>query len=244
MKTIEYTVIIPAYNEEELLPGTFTALKSAMTTVAMAGEVIVVDNNSTDNTAEIARKFEARVIFEKINQISRARNAGAKYARGIYLLFLDADTLISPDLLQTALQNLKNKQYSGGGSTFIPDKTIKPFYQRGVDIWNWFSVRSEIAAGSFIYCLRDGFEAVGGFSEKVYASEEVWFSINYKRWGRTRGLSFKIIDTAPVITSMRKIDWYSSPQIILMLVLLVLCPFIMRSRTLCHLWYYRPRIHR
>ncbi|MHC4458782.1 MAG: glycosyltransferase family 2 protein, partial [Planctomycetota bacterium] len=189
----QYSVIIPAYNEEELLADTLKALKAAMMTVTMHGEIIVVDNNSTDKTAEIARKFEARVIFEKINQISRARNAGAKHARGIYLLFLDADTLISPDLLQTALQNLKNKQCSGGGSTFAPDKKIKTFYQRGMDIWNWFSVRSEIAAGSFIYCLRDGFEAVGGFSEKVYASEEFWFSINYKRWGKKRGLGFKII---------------------------------------------------
>ena len=157
---IQYSVIVPAYNEEELLPGTLQALKAAMTTVAVDGEVILVDNNSTDKTAEIARKFEARVIFEKINQISRARNIGAKHARGYYLLFLDADTMISPGLLQTALENLKNRQCCGGGSTFIPDKKIKPVYQRGMDIWNWFSVRSEIAAGSFIYCLRDGFEAV------------------------------------------------------------------------------------
>jgi len=244
MKIIEYTVIIPAYNEEELLADTLKALKEAMMTVSMHGEILVVDNNSTDKTAEIARRFEAGVIFEKINQISRARNAGAKHARGFYFLFLDADTLISADLLQTALQNLKNKQCSGGGSTVIPDKKIKPFYQRGMNIWNWFSVWSEIAAGSFIYCLRDGFEDVGGFSEKVYASEEIWFSLNYKRWGKKRGLGFKIIDTAPVITSTRKFDWYSSQRIILMLFLIVLCPFIIRSRSLCNLWYYRPGIHR
>jgi glycosyltransferase involved in cell wall biosynthesis len=241
---IPYSVIIPAYNEEELLPDTLKALKAAMTVVTMHGEVIVVDNNSTDNTAEIAKTFGAKIIFEKINQISRARNAGAKNAEGQYFIFLDADTLISPGLLQTALLNLKNRRCSGGGSILKPDKKIKPFYQRGMDIWNCFSVRSEIAAGSFIYCLRDGFEAVGGFSEKVYASEEVWFSINYKRWGKKRRLGFKIIDTAPVITSTRKFDWYSSPRIILMLFLFVLCPFIMRSRTLCNLWYYRPGIHR
>ncbi|MHC4458541.1 MAG: glycosyltransferase, partial [Planctomycetota bacterium] len=80
--------------------------------------------------------------------------------------------------------------------------------------------------------------------EKVYASEEFWFSINYKRWGKKRGLGFKIIDTAPVITSTRKLDWYSSPRIILKLSLIVLCPFIIRSRTFCNLWYYRPGIHR
>jgi glycosyltransferase involved in cell wall biosynthesis len=239
---IHYSVIIPAYNEEELLPHTLEALQTAMSEVLMKGEIIVVDNNSSDKTPDIAKQYEAKPVFEPINQISRARNAGARHARGIYLLFLDADTLISPGLLQTALDNLKNKLCGGGGSTVLPDKKIKPFYQRGLEIWNWFSVRSEIAAGSFIYCLRDGFEAVGGFSEKVYASEEVWFSMEYKRWGKKRGLGFKIINTAPVITSTRKFDWYSSPQIILMLLLVVLCPLIVRSRRLCDLWYCRPGV--
>ena len=239
---VHYSVIIPAYNEEELLPQTLLALKKAMAEVFMEGEVIVVDNNSSDKTPYIAKQFEANTVFEPINQISRARNTGARHARGIYLLFLDADTLISPELLQSALDHLKDKRYGGGGSTVLPDKKIPPYYQRGLNFWNWFSVRSEIAAGSFIYCLREGFEAVGGFSEKVYASEEVWFSMDYKRWSNKRGLGFKIIETAPVVTSTRKSDWYSSPRLILMMLMVVLCPFIVRSRRLCGLWYCRPGV--
>jgi len=241
---IHYSVIIPAYNEEELLPHTLRALDTAMLTSPMAGEVIVVDNNSTDKTADIAQQFGAKTIFEKFNQISRARNAGAHHAQGRYFIFLDADTLISPALLQTALHNLQNNTYCGGGSTVRPDKKINRFYQRGLNFWNWFSLKFEIAAGSFIYCRREGFKAVGGFSEKVYATEEVWFSISYKQWGKTRGTGFKIIDTAPVITSARKFDWFSRPQIIRMLLLIVLFPFFFRSRTLCSLWYYRPNTHR
>ncbi|UCH22819.1 MAG: glycosyltransferase [Deltaproteobacteria bacterium] len=244
MKTIEYSVIIPAYNEEALLARTLEALRAAMMTVALMGEVIVVDNNSTDKTPKIAQKFGADIIFEKINQISRARNTGAKRARGRYLIFLDADTLISPKLLQTALENLKDNACCGGGATVRPDKSIKPFYQRGLDFWNRFSAKFGVAAGSFIYCLREGFEAVGGFSEKVYASEEIWFSIHYKRWGKTKGMGFKVINQAPVITSTRKFDWFSGPQIILILFLIVLFPFIIRSRTLCNLWYYRPEATR
>jgi glycosyltransferase involved in cell wall biosynthesis len=240
---IYYSVIIPAYNEEELLPHTLAALQKAMAEVGMKGEIIVVDNNSSDQTPYIAGQFDAHTVFEPINQISRARNTGARHARGKYLLFLDADTLVSPDLLQSALDNLTDKHYGGGGSTLLPDKKIQPHYQRGLTIWNWLSVRSEIAAGSFIYCLREGFEAVGGFSEKVYASEELWFSMDYKRWCKKRGLGFKIIDSAPVVTSTRKFDWYSSQRIILMLLLVVLCPFIVRSRRLCDLWYHRPPTH-
>ncbi len=79
-----------------VLPATLDALQKAMKAIDMAGEMIVADNNSRDRTPEIAREHGAIVVFEPINQISRARNAGAKAARGRYLIFLDADTIISP----------------------------------------------------------------------------------------------------------------------------------------------------
>jgi glycosyltransferase involved in cell wall biosynthesis len=238
---IDYSVIIPAYNEETFLPDTLDALKQAMSAVELKGEVIVVNNNSTDNTEWVARQHGVDVIFEKVNQISRARNVGAKNSQGHFLIFLDADTLITPELLQQALNNLKNKNCCGGGSTVDPDKNLKPFYQKGLDLWNWISVRFKFSAGSFIYCLREGFEEVGGFSEKVYASEEIWFSMSYKRWGKLKGMTFNIIDQAPVITSTRKFDWFSTPRIFLMLFLIVFFPFIMRNRSLCSLWYHRPK---
>ena len=57
--------------------------------------------------------------------------------------------------------------------------------------------------------VREGFEAVGGFSEAVYASEEIWFSRQLKRWGRERGLAFEVLDVDPVVTSARKLEWFS-----------------------------------
>lgn len=49
-----------------------------------------------------------------------------------------------------------------------------------------------MTAGSFFFCLREGFRATGGFSEKVYAGEEIWFSRELKRWGIHRGFRFVI----------------------------------------------------
>ena len=63
------------------------------------GEVLVVDNNSSDQTASVAKSQKVKVVFEPINQISRARNTGARSARGRFLVFLDADTQISFELL-------------------------------------------------------------------------------------------------------------------------------------------------
>ena len=77
-----FSVIIPAYNEEKYLPAALSAVNKAIETAPMVGEVVVVDNNSTDRTAAIAAELGARVVFEPVNQISRSRNAGAKAAGG------------------------------------------------------------------------------------------------------------------------------------------------------------------
>lgn len=237
---VAYSVIIPAYNEENYLPRTLDALQAAMAAIDRPGEIIVVDNNSTDATAEIARRRGARVVFEKINQISRARNAGAMDARAENLLFLDADTLISAELLGRALDNLQQKDCCGGGATVSPDRPLESLYQFGLLFWNRLSVKLGVAAGSFVYCRKEGFEAVGGFSEKVYVGEEIWFSINYGKWGKAHGQKFKIIDRTPVITSTRKLDWYSKFQTLTILLLMMFFPFISRYRFLCRFWYRRP----
>ena len=68
-----YSVVVPAFDEEALLPATLAALKEAMAAVPHRGEVVVCDNNSKDRTAEVARAAGARVVFEPRNHIARAR---------------------------------------------------------------------------------------------------------------------------------------------------------------------------
>lgn len=239
--TILYSVIIPAYNEESLLPATLAALKNAMEDIEYPGEIIVVDNNSTDNTAQIAFGFNVRVIFEPVNQISRARNTGAKAACGQYLVFLDADTIISPKLLDRALKNLSSGKCCGGGVKveFDLDNSL-PVARLALALWNWTSINFKLAAGCFIYCLKDTFCAVNGFSEKVYASEEIWFSLSSKAWGRKRCLDFCIISESPILTSARKFKWFSISQLFVMGSLIAFFPFAPGFRKLCPMWYKRP----
>ena len=237
---LPYCVIIPAYNEEHFLPRTLESLSEAMATIPASGSLVVVDNNSTDRTADVAREFGATVVFEKYNQISLARNTGARHAAAPHLVFLDADTLITATLLQKALGNLLRSDCCGGGATVAADRPLKPFYKAALGFWNRLSVRLHMAAGSFIYCCKDGFDAVGGFSEDVYVGEEIWFSIDYRRWGRSRGKEFIIIDDAPVVTSTRKLDWFSKSRTTSMLLPMLLFPFIARHRALCGYWYQRP----
>ena len=236
----DYSIVVPAYNEEALLPATLEHLAAAMAVLSFRGEVVVCDNNSTDATGEVARAAGARVVFEPVNQISRARNTGAQAAQGRFLVFVDADTHITSGLLGEALERLASGDTCGGGSTVVMDGAPSALEEHVIARWNGFSRWMRLAAGSFIFVLREAFQAVGGFSEKVYASEEIWFSRDVKRWGRKRGLDFVIIEGHPVLTSGRKGVWYPPAVLFVVMLGLVLFPFLLRSRAFCWLWYRRP----
>ncbi|MGB0259485.1 MAG: glycosyltransferase, partial [Coraliomargarita sp.] len=178
-----------------------------------------------------------QVVFEPINQISRARNAGAAASSGKHLIFVDADTRISPGLLRDALQGLQSGQLVGGGSVIRFEGEINAMGRFGIRLWERVSRFTNTAAGSYLFCLREAFEAEGGFDEKLYASEEVRMSKRLKRWGRKQGLRFEILDKHPALTSPRKLDWYSGPQ---MLGYILLAPISVYSRRMCAFWYKRP----
>ena len=233
------SVIVPAYNEEKYLSQTLERLSEILEGVD--AELIVVDNNSTDKTAEIARGYGARVVFESVNQISRARNAGAKMAQGKYFVFIDADTLVEKKHLEIAVKNLSSGKCVGGGAFVLLDGELPFLGRKLTSLWNWISKTYSLAAGSFLYCTREGFETVGGFSEVVYASEEIWFAKALKKWGKRQEMDFRILETA-VISSGRKFEWYSPLYLFLVIVFFGLFPFATRSKRLSKIWYKRPKM--
>lgn len=237
---VDYSIIVPAYNEADYLSDTLSALQRAMQLQARRGELIVVDNNSSDDTAAIAEKSGARVIFEPINQISRARNAGARKANGRYLLFVDADTHVSPELLENALVNLDSGRCCGGGAVVAFDHLPTRASELGLKAWNGLAARLHLAAGCFVYARSEAYADVGGFSEVVYASEEIWFSRRLRHWGRARGEKFCIIAEHAAVSSGRKLEWFGPWQQTALLLLVVLFPFFVRFKRLCGFWYKRP----
>jgi len=240
MFPIDYSIIIPAFNEDAYLPQALHSVNSSIAGVPGKAEVIVVDNNSTDRTAEIAHIMGARVVPEPINQIARARNTGARAALGRYLIFVDADTKVTTGLLTKALENMKSGRIVGGGVVVAADRPLEPAAQSIFDAWNRFSQLFNIAAGCFVYCERVAFEAIGGFSQRVYASEELWFSIHMNLWAWRNGKRFRVIRDQPAVTSIRKLDWFSPARLMLSSLLLTFFPLALFSRRLCHLWYQRP----
>ncbi len=237
----DFSLIVPAFDEEQELPRTLPVLLEAMKKCGRRGELIVVDNNSTDRTPEIAREHGARVVFEAHNQISRARNAGARAAKGAHLVFVDADTLIPPELLDAALANLESGKCCGGGAAISLDRYPYEAMRRFVRFWNWYSQKVRAAAGSFVYCLKEAFDDVGGFSERVYAAEELFLSRALRKWSRKHGMEFRIIAEHAVVSSARKADWFTPRQMLWPTIMMTLFPFLLMSRRFCSLWYKRPK---
>ncbi len=93
---MKVSVVIPAYNEEKHIADT---LKHVFAQTRPADEVIVVDNNSTDKTAEIAHNMGAKVIHETKQGQAHARNTGFNSAKGDILARTDADSIVPPTWL-------------------------------------------------------------------------------------------------------------------------------------------------
>src|SRR4051794_23143354 len=111
--------IIPAYNEELELLSAIAAIRTAAAKADEPHEIIVVDDASTDATAQIAAKAGAQVVSINRRHIAAARNAGARAARGDILFFVDADTQILPSHVVDAIAALK-AGCSGGSARIVP----------------------------------------------------------------------------------------------------------------------------
>jgi glycosyltransferase involved in cell wall biosynthesis len=208
---VKISIIVPAYNEERLLPDTLLSIQKAARAVDDAGwssELIVCDNNSTDRTAEIAAAAGARVVFEPVNQISRARNAGAAAATGDWLLFIDADSHPSAALLAEMVEAIRTGDCLAGGATVAVDSD-RTIVRATVASWNLLSRTTRWLAGSFIFCEAAAFRRMGGFSQTLYAAEEIDLSRRLKRLAHRTRRRIVVLHRFPLLTSARKAHLYN-----------------------------------
>ena len=96
---MKISIIIPTYNEEEYLPYLLESIKRQDFTDY---EVIIADANSTDRTREIAKDYNAKIVDGGMPAVGR--NKGAAAAQGEFLLFLDADVIMTRGYLKSAIQ--------------------------------------------------------------------------------------------------------------------------------------------
>ncbi len=223
--------IIPAFNEERYLAATLIALNEAARVTAMAHEVIVVDDGSTDATGEIAVAHGAQVVRVEHRHIAATRNAGSRHAQGSILIFIDADTLINPIVLGAALNALECGAVGGGATVRLSGMPV--WHERwAASTFAWLLRLWKIAPGCFIFCTRAAFDAAGGFDETYFAAEDIVISRALSRQGRF------VILRETVATSDRKLRTFKlADHFGLLLRMAVFGRKVLRSRKDLKLWY-------
>lgn len=189
------SVVIPALNEAEELPGT---LRSAIAALGPDAEILVVDGGSTDGTVE-ACPDSARVLHSPAGR-GRQLELGAREARGEILLFLHADTRLHPDAGAALRAAASDPDVAGGcfRLRFRGPTAGRPVARMLATAINVRTRLFRTATGDqAIFARRSAFEAVGGFSD-LPLFEDVAFFRKLRRHGRT------VVLEPPVETSERR----------------------------------------
>ena len=227
--------IVPAHNEAACLGRTLQAIHESARVTGQPYEVIVVDDASTDATAEIARQNNAMVVPVNHRQIAATRNSGARAAQGERLCFVDADTITNPRAVAAALRWM-DKGAAGGGARTWFDKSA-PLYAHLLLWWlSLFAGIVGIVGGAFLFCTRTAFHATGGFDERLFGAEDAAMSWALKREGRF------VVLWRYVLTSGRRLRGFRGPQLITTLFLVGFFPMLLRRRTsVKKIWYESNR---
>lgn len=230
--------IIPAYNEEALIQETVTQLKTASTELKLDYEIIVVDDDSNDKTAQLASSSGAKVVHASNRQISATRNDGAKAAQGDIFIFVDADTLVPAKTLRAALAALDNGAI-GGGATIKFRGNISTT-AHFVTLLAQLPMRfAKLVGGCFMFMTRKAFADAGGFDESIYASEEIWLAIKLRKLGQF------VVLREIVLSSGRKIRQYGMLNMLFTFAKIAFKgPKALASRDSLDLWYNSKREER
>jgi glycosyltransferase involved in cell wall biosynthesis len=206
--------IVPAHNEELWLGKCLASIGTAMATLAEPYEVIVVDDASTDATPRIAEQMGARTMRVAHRNIAAVRNSGANAASGELFFFVDADTQVNQDAVRAALSVLRSGA-AGGACVFEFDGVI-PLWGRIIHRFGVTMGRMLVLAGGcFVFCTREAYGAVGGFSEHLRAGEDLAFVQALKKAGRF------VVPKPAVITSGRKLSVVGPWEVVMLLARIV-----------------------
>ena len=236
---------IPAFNEAATIAQCVTEASQAARRARLKPVLVVADDDSTDDTAHLAREAGAYVIKVHHRQISAVRNAAAVAAIALAggdaleldtpLIFVDGDTLISQALLEDALAALRAGAVGGGARTAFDERTpawatlVMKLLAGPLLYWHGY------AGGCFLYCRLDAFHAIGGFDEAFYAGEEIHFLKALKKLKRGKVRILR----ASSLTSGRKIRQYSPWRLLTALFTIVRTRA--RTRDGLEIWYSGER---
>lgn len=200
MSKIEVSVVIPAYNEEKYLGNCLQSLVNQQTKFSY--EVILVNNNSTDQTVKVAQQFEdkmnLRIITEKRQGRGVARARGFEEAEGEIILSADADTIFYPDWVETLSSAIGGKVVAASTTCKIVDlsavsntifNSIQPILAM---IYRIFLGHFWLAGFSF-GILKEIYQKSGGFDVSLQGQEDIDLGFRVAKLGKIKFINKPVI---------------------------------------------------
>ena len=201
---MRFSVVVPAHNEELLLPSGLAAIAAAAERAPGRVEVIVVANRCSDSTATLAHDAGAVVVENEARNISAVRNAGAAVATGDVIVTIDADCLMSPAAFHEIERVLSTGRYVGGATKVRPERASAGINATlAVVAITMFLTR---LGGGMFWCRHTDFDAIGGFDETLLLAEDLDFARRLRAHGKRTDRQFTVLRTAPIVSSCRKFD--------------------------------------
>lgn len=209
----DVSVVIPAYNEEKSIVQTLASICNNQTQYAV--EVVVVNNNSKDNTANLVTACGVNCVLETKQGITAARNTGLAAAKGQYVINADADTIYPEKWIELMIQPLVNGNcgLTYGTFSFIPEGKTARFtyflYEYFADIARWLNKTFKDEAVN-VYGFNSAYKrengiAVNGYEHPPGTNEDGWLALKLRNKGFGK-LHFVNKSAAHVWTSDRRIE--------------------------------------
>ena len=203
---MDVSVIIVSYNCKNFLDICINSVLSSFSNIS--GEIIIIDNNSTDGTKKFIRKFKDNIVFIQNNTnlgFARANNIGSANAKGKFLLFLNPDTIISENLIENYIKFYSSKKNIGllscrmvdGRGEFLPESkrntptklialkkifNLNTGYYSELDTYEFGKV--DVLCGANIFVKKNKFNELGKFNEKYFMyGEDIELSVKSKLRG-------------------------------------------------------------
>ncbi|MEK7498170.1 MAG: glycosyltransferase [Patescibacteria group bacterium] len=200
------SVVVPAYNEEKTIQKTLYSLTKQGTKVPF--EIVFVDNNCTDNTADVVKPFfknleRLKIICETKQGIGAARESGFKNSESEIIASTDADSLVPQDWISKIFDEFwKDKNLIGVVGTYVFESKSKVFNLVSKGIMMFADYIHKLLTGSFAFrginfaVKKEAWKKAGGFNTKISALEDVDLSLRVGKLGKIRYLSNLVVTTS------------------------------------------------